>query len=85
VLDELSQQDMRFDQIAGQHINSIDANLPIWTPRDYWIKILELRIGQVTGEYKNMIHKFNAGFDKYVRELRLTFTRQQELILSSTG
>lgn len=66
VLNELSAQDMRFDQIAGQQIQSLDANLPIWTPRDYWIKVFELRIVQVTAEYKNITHKFKAGFDQYV-------------------
>ncbi|PVH68613.1 hypothetical protein DL98DRAFT_599379 [Cadophora sp. DSE1049] len=67
VLGELSAQDMLYDQIAGQQIQCLDATIPIRAPRDYWIKVFELRIVQVTAEYKNLTHKFKAGFDQYMK------------------
>jgi hypothetical protein len=63
-LAEATESDMRFDQIAGG--GEVEANLPIWRPRDWWIKVFEVRIDQVTGHYENLVHKLNSAFDQYV-------------------
>jgi hypothetical protein len=63
-LAEATESDMRFDQIAGG--GEVEANLPIWRPRDWWIKVYEVRIDQVTGHYENLVHKLNSAFDQYV-------------------
>jgi hypothetical protein len=63
-LAEATESDMRFDQIAGS--DEVEANHPIWRPRDWWIKVYEVRIDQVTGHYENLVHKLNSAFDQYV-------------------
>ncbi|KAH8745762.1 hypothetical protein BGZ57DRAFT_836771 [Hyaloscypha finlandica] len=63
LLVDACEENMRFDQIAS---GIIEANSPIWSPRDYWIKVLEFRIIRITREYENLLHKLNLAFDHYV-------------------
>jgi hypothetical protein len=63
LLAEANEEEMRFDQIAR---GMIDANFPIWRPRDYWIKVFEVRIIQITRKYEFLLHKLNLAFDQYV-------------------
>lgn len=52
------------DQIAA---GEIEVSFPIWTPRDYWIRVFELRIGYVRGQWEYLIYKLELGINQYVR------------------
>jgi hypothetical protein len=63
-LTDLSEVDLSFDVIAA---GGLEANIPIWRPRDYWLKIFEIRIEQVRKEWEYLVHKVEVGVNKYVR------------------
>jgi hypothetical protein len=42
---------------------------PIWNVRDYWIKIFEIRIDYVRGQWHYLIRKLERSIDLYVRDL----------------
>jgi hypothetical protein len=56
--------DMRFDQLAAREM---EASFPIWRPRDYWIRVFEIRIEQITQEYEYLIHQLELAVNQYVR------------------
>jgi len=64
VLAESSSDDLLFDQIAA---GALEVDFPIWRPRDYWLKVFELRIGQVRKEWDDLAHKLEQSIGTYVR------------------
>lgn len=65
-VDGLSDVDLSFDPIAGG--GELEAALPIWRPRDYWITILEIRIKRIRKEWAWLIYKVRRGVNQYVRD-----------------
>jgi hypothetical protein len=63
-LTDLSDVDLGFDRIAA---GELDANIPIWGPRDYWLKSFEIRIEQARKEWQYLIHKLELSVNQYVR------------------
>src|SRR2546423_5707022 len=63
-LTDLSKDDLSFDRIAA---GELEANIPIWRPRDYWLKLFEIRIEQVRKEWEYLIHKVEPSVTQYVR------------------
>ena len=64
-LTDLSQDDLDFDQIAAK---GIDAKHPIRSPRDYWIKVFEIRIELVRKAWDYLIFKLEDAIDRHVRD-----------------
>jgi len=64
ILAESSDEDLLQDQIAD---SKLEANFPIWRPRDYWIVVFEIRIGYVKSQWDYLIDKLEAGVNQYVR------------------
>ena len=63
ILAQATEQDLQFDQIAA---GKLDSNLPFQKPRDYWIKILEIRILYVKRKWDYLVHKLELGVSQYV-------------------
>jgi hypothetical protein len=61
-----------FDAVAGQDINEdpiacgLDANKPIWRPRQYFLKAFEIRIKKVREEWDELVHKLEIDRREYV-------------------
>jgi hypothetical protein len=55
--------DLLHDQIAAGGLHS---NYPIQKPRDYWIKIFEIRIHYVKRMWDYLVHKLELGVEQYV-------------------
>jgi hypothetical protein len=64
ILAESSGTDLLQDQIVA---GRIEASFPIWTPRDYWIRVFELRIDYVRNQWEYLIYKLELGISQYVR------------------
>jgi hypothetical protein len=64
ILAESFEDDLTHDQIAA---GEIQASFPIWTPREYWIRVFEIRIGYVRNQWDYLIHKLEIGINQYVR------------------
>jgi hypothetical protein len=64
ILAESSDTDLLYDQIAA---GELKASFPIWTPRDYWIRVFEIRSGHVRNYWVYLIHKLEFGIKQYVR------------------
>jgi hypothetical protein len=45
------------DPIAseGEHSFGLDANLPIWDPREYYLTVIRLRVGRVLQEWRLIV------------------------------
>jgi hypothetical protein len=63
LLADATEEEMGFDQLAG---GEIEAKSPIWRPRDYWVRVFEIRINQITRQYEYLLYKLNLAFDQYV-------------------
>ncbi|KAH9203700.1 hypothetical protein DL95DRAFT_472141 [Leptodontidium sp. 2 PMI_412] len=63
LLAELSELEMSFDHVAA---GEIEAKHPIRRPRDYWVKVFEIRVGKVTQQYQYMIHKLELAVKQYM-------------------
>jgi hypothetical protein len=64
ILAESPYEHLLYDQIAD---GELEANFPIWKPRDYWIRVFEIRIGYVRNQWDYLIHKLELGVNQYVR------------------
>lgn len=64
LLTDLDPMDLTFDQVAA---GAIEANKPIWRPRGYWVKILDVRIEQVRREYEYLASTLKLAVKIYVR------------------
>jgi hypothetical protein len=64
ILAESSDEDLLRDQIAA---GELEANLPIWRPREYWIRVFEIRSDYVRNQWDYLIHKLELGINQYVR------------------
>jgi hypothetical protein len=76
-LDELSKDSLNFDPISD---GELDANIPISRPRDYWLKVFEIRIKQVGKEWDYFIYKLELSVNKYVRGQNLKTTHSQSMV-----
>lgn len=64
----------RYDQWKGRRLGrpdplaagQIDANSPIWTPREYFIRVFEIRINQVRREWYFIIDVVENEVKQYV-------------------
>jgi hypothetical protein len=63
-LTDLSEDDLSFDRIAA---GELEAQFPIWKPRNYWLSLFEIRIEQVRKEWEYLILKVDLGVNQYVR------------------
>ena len=63
-LTDLSKDDLGFDQITA---GKLEANISISKPRDYWLKVFEIRIEQVRKEWEYLIYKVQRSVNRYVR------------------
>jgi hypothetical protein len=61
----LSNDDLRFDQIAA---GGIDAEIPIRSPRDYWIKVFEIRIEFTRKAWDYLVFKLEDAIGRHVRD-----------------
>ncbi|KAF2194232.1 hypothetical protein K469DRAFT_651442 [Zopfia rhizophila CBS 207.26] len=63
-LTDLFEEDLSFDQIACR---ALPTDMPIWRPRDYWLRVFEIRIEQVRKEWEYLIYKVELSVNQYVR------------------
>ncbi|KAH8598890.1 hypothetical protein B0O99DRAFT_29097 [Bisporella sp. PMI_857] len=73
LLAESSEIDMGFDQIAA---GEMEARYPIWKPRDYWVRVFEIRIKRIKDEYENLIHKLEFVVTQYMDAHPSTLSRR---------
>lgn len=64
LLTDLSDDDLSFDRVAA---GEIQANFPLWRPRDHWVKVLDIRSEQVRQEWEYLIYKLGLAVNRYVR------------------
>lgn len=64
ILAESFDNDLTHDQIAA---GDLQASFPVWTPRDYWIRVFEIRSGHMRNHWHHLIHKLELGIKQYVR------------------
>jgi hypothetical protein len=62
-LAEPSEMDLLHDQISARGLHS---NYSIQKPRDYWIKIFEIRIRYVKEIWDYLVHELELGVEQYV-------------------
>lgn len=60
-LHDLSEDDLAMDQLAA-----VPADVPIWRPRNYWLKVLEFRVNLVMREWEYLIHRVELATIRYV-------------------
>jgi hypothetical protein len=53
----------RPDPLAAGHI---DANMPLCAPREYFLKVFEIRIQEVTKEWHLIVRRFKKAVEEYV-------------------
>lgn len=68
-----SQEDLRTDPLAA---GTVDSDLPIWTPREYFLVVYECRLKQVKHALQNLVSRLLLKLEPYVRfqsSLKLIF------------
>jgi hypothetical protein len=68
---ELSSEGLHVDPIAGGE--ELDSDLPVWNPREYFLIIVELRLGQVLREWQNVVRRVERSIKKYASRPFLHF------------
>jgi hypothetical protein len=66
VLADTDLEELKMDQISA---GKLEMTTPIWNARDYWIKIFEIRIDYVRGQWQYLIGELERSIDLYVRDL----------------
>jgi len=54
-----------FDPIASD-VAEVEASVPIWAPRDYWLRVFEIRLGKVREEWEQLVLGLEEGCTKCV-------------------
>ena len=52
------------DPIASD--GKVDANLPIWNPREYFLLIFQVRMGRILQEWKRLVRWLERNVEEYV-------------------
>lgn len=70
--DDFSYDEFQEDPIASDLENDtnlpvIDANLPKWSAREYFLDIVEFRMAQVAKEWEYLVRMVERGIKDYVR------------------
>lgn len=63
----LSEQTIRFDPHSGGNRHPVDP--PLWLPREYFLRTLTARMGQVKQEWNNSVSRLLQGTEPYVSML----------------
>ena len=61
--DNFSYEGIHEDPIA---LDKMDANLPIWDPREYFLMIVEIRMAQVMKEWEYLVRTVERSITRYV-------------------
>lgn len=69
VLEEMScsYEGVQDDPIASDY--ELDANSPIWDPREYFLMIVAARMIRVLGEWEDLVRTVERSIKEYVYEL----------------
>jgi hypothetical protein len=60
----MSHEGLHWDPIAAG--GNLEANMPIWKPREYFLKVFEIRIIQVRKEWDFLVRKVELSIGRYV-------------------
>jgi hypothetical protein len=63
--EDFSYEGVQEDPIASD--DKIDANRPIWSPREYFLMIVETRMDQVRTEWESLVRTVERSINGYVR------------------
>lgn len=72
-----SDEAFRPDPILPSHL---DANLPIWDPRHYFLRILEFRITQLLSEWEYLVRTIERRIRRYVCCFVLLLTSKRSIV-----
>lgn len=61
--DEFSEDGVQVDQVVKGDI--VDANLPLWNPREYFMVVLFERVKQVNLEWANVVQIIESAFNNF--------------------
>lgn len=76
---EGDENEIENEDVFGHEFNEdpiacgLDANLPIWRPRQYFLKAFEVRIRLLGKEWDKLVHMLEADRNEYVCFLTLRF------------
>ncbi|KAI8691862.1 hypothetical protein NCS56_00179800 [Fusarium sp. Ph1] len=60
-----SQEDLRTDPLAA---GTVDSDLPIWTPREYFLVVYECRLKQVKHALQNLVSRLLLKLEPYIQD-----------------
>jgi len=63
---EFDYNGMAADQIAADGARPVNANHPVWNPREYYLMIVSRKLSQIVGEWAKLIRKLEKGIQKHV-------------------
>ncbi|KAF2193385.1 hypothetical protein K469DRAFT_734797, partial [Zopfia rhizophila CBS 207.26] len=73
-----SDENFHEDPIAGTCSNRIiDADSPLWDPREYFLVVVEFRMSQVLKEWRNLVRKVECYISDYRDQLSFIHGRNQ--------
>jgi hypothetical protein len=55
------------DPIASEYHDDIDAELPIWNPREYFLRVVASRIARAAEEWEALVRPVERSITEYVR------------------
>ena len=64
---DLEDEIYSYEKFHEDPIAKVDADLPIWDPREYFLLIFKTRMYQVLKEWRNLIRWIERSVDGYVR------------------
>ncbi|KAE9379834.1 hypothetical protein N431DRAFT_323190 [Stipitochalara longipes BDJ] len=76
LLFDATEEEMGFDLLAGTRCE-LEAKCPIWRPRDYWVRVFENRINQITRHYEYLLYKLNMKVHPVTLSLRPATSQSQ--------
>ncbi|KAJ3538515.1 hypothetical protein NM208_g5873 [Fusarium decemcellulare] len=60
-----SQEDLKTDPLAA---GTVDSDLPIWTPREYFLVVYECRLKQVKHALQNLVSRLLLKLEPYIQD-----------------
>jgi hypothetical protein len=63
LVNELSSEGFHVDPIAGSE--ALDADLPVWNPREYFLIVVVFRLAQILREWQNVVRRLESSIKKY--------------------
>ncbi|ORY01190.1 hypothetical protein BCR34DRAFT_592345 [Clohesyomyces aquaticus] len=77
--DAAEEEEMKEDPVVsdGQGDEVPEADMPVWDPRDYFLRVVDVRMKQILREWENVVHVVDEGVEDWIAAHPFSLSRHR--------